>query len=65
MDSLLLGDDNILKDLGAERKIVRFIKLLRKLWIDECSRLKKDLNQALVSLDCAQKDQAESSISSI
>lgn len=49
--------------LESERRITHYMDSSRRLSIVECSRLKQELNTALIAIKCAQKKQCESSIS--
>lgn len=51
--------NNLKKELECEKRKLSFIKTSENLWNQECERLNKELNTALVGLECARKKNAD------
>lgn len=55
---LLQNFIRVKKNLAVEKRLIQYMKMSGNLWIQECERPEKELNHAVVALDCSQKQSA-------
>lgn len=50
--------NNLKMNLGAERKLKRLTESSEMLWIEQWNRLERELNQAIVELECSPRNKS-------